>query len=344
VSQQQQVGTDVVLGSSGQCQMVLGRVLAPSGLAFFQDAAKSDPGSSITFNTQESATRLDLFGSTDADDRWGFDYVEYNYALAMQAYDIPAPSCDSLITYWIKHTVNLFAGTLTATYGWIRAMPVLYVSPDGSTPSLSQFLAHVRYDLMRVASIDDDEKDYGYGNPPIAYERSHSYTARAGARSRIFAGLLLDIWAIDGWVTGSAASMVLNPAISSYFPDNPPGVQYLSWPESMFPNCYITTAVCAALGKGDDCRELRVLRAYRDGYLRARPDGKQLIDRYYANAPALMSFLLLREDAADLFATLYERYIEPCVRLIEEGRNEPALELYRRMLVFVESTAGITAS
>jgi hypothetical protein len=58
---------------------------------------------------------------------------------------------------------------------------------------------------------------------------------------------MVDIWAQDGWVTGQGASLVENPASSSYFLGNPYGLEYLVWPESMFPDCYLSTAVCTGL-------------------------------------------------------------------------------------------------
>lgn len=38
--------------------------------------------------------------------------------------------------------------------------------------------------------------------------------------------------------------------------------------------CFITTAVCEAEGKPDDCAELTAFRAFRDGYLKAQPTAR----------------------------------------------------------------------
>ena len=53
--------------------------------------------------------------------------------------------------------------------------------------------------------------------------------------------------------------------------------------------CFITTAVCQELGKPDDCEELTAFRAFRDGYLRSRPDGEALIREYYNIAPGIVT-------------------------------------------------------
>ena len=55
--------------------------------------------------------------------------------------------------------------------------------------------------------------------------------------------------------------------------------------------CFLTSACTEARGLPDDCHELTVLRAFRDGYLRSQP--------------------------------------EPCVAMIERGENVEAHALYR---------------
>ena len=54
--------------------------------------------------------------------------------------------------------------------------------------------------------------------------------------------------------------------------------------------CYLTTAVCAAEGKADDCAELTALRSFRDGWLKDN-GGQALIDRYYDMAPTMVTLL-----------------------------------------------------
>ena len=52
--------------------------------------------------------------------------------------------------------------------------------------------------------------------------------------------------------------------------------------------CFITTAVCEAEGKPDDCAELTAFRRFRDGWLSQQPDGPALIEEYYEIAPAIV--------------------------------------------------------
>ena len=96
--------------------------------------------------------------------------------------------------------------------------------------------------------------------------------------------------------------------------------------------CYITTAVCESLNKPRDCYELQVLKAYRDNYLSAAPGGEALIAQYYDLAPTIVKRVNKQKEHASIYRELYETYISPCVRLIEEGENEACREKYQEMV------------
>lgn len=99
--------------------------------------------------------------------------------------------------------------------------------------------------------------------------------------------------------------------------------------------CYLTTACVEARGLSDDCAELRVLRAFRDGYMMDRLDGPKMIVAYYDRAPAILSALKARPDAADRLEGIYAT-ITTCVALIEAGAFSTALARYRRMVEELE--------
>ncbi len=96
--------------------------------------------------------------------------------------------------------------------------------------------------------------------------------------------------------------------------------------------CYITTAVCESFGKADDCYELTLLRDYRDGYLASLPDGKAMIDEYYDVAPSVVKHINQRGNAREIYGSIWENYLSPCIEMIEQGRREDCLELYREMV------------
>lgn len=96
--------------------------------------------------------------------------------------------------------------------------------------------------------------------------------------------------------------------------------------------CYITTAVCRSLGKPDDCYELTVLRKYRDGYLLMSDGGRELVEEYYNIAPTIVKRINREKDAGEIYRGIWQDYLSPCIRLIEEDRNEECREIYSQMV------------
>lgn len=100
--------------------------------------------------------------------------------------------------------------------------------------------------------------------------------------------------------------------------------------------CYITTAVCRSMDKPDDCYELTTLRRYRDGYLADTEDSGEIIREYYNIAPTIVKRIDRRDNPDAVYRKIWEDYLNPCIRLIEEDRNEECKELYIRMVRSLE--------
>lgn len=96
--------------------------------------------------------------------------------------------------------------------------------------------------------------------------------------------------------------------------------------------CYITTAVCEFYGKPDDCHELTQFRRFRDEWLVKQKGGKELIERYYKEAPSVVKRIDSREDRADIYKELNNNYIIPCVKCIDNQRFKDCKALYLEML------------
>lgn len=96
--------------------------------------------------------------------------------------------------------------------------------------------------------------------------------------------------------------------------------------------CYITTAVCQVYDKEDDCYELTLLRDYRDTYLASLPEGASLIREYYDVAPSIVKHINQRKDSRDIYRSIWEQYLGPCIRLIEEDRLPECRERYEDMV------------
>ncbi len=96
--------------------------------------------------------------------------------------------------------------------------------------------------------------------------------------------------------------------------------------------CYITTAVCRTFGKPDDCYELTLLRNYRDTYLSSLPGGREMIQEYYDVAPSVVKHIAQREDSDEIYRSIWENYLSPCIRMIEDGQNEACRQRYEEMV------------
>ena len=86
--------------------------------------------------------------------------------------------------------------------------------------------------------------------------------------------------------------------------------------------CYITTAICEEYGKPDDCYELTAFRGFRDNWLINQPDGKELIDRYYKTAPAVVELINNQKNRTEIYRHLNDNYLAKCLGYIEVGENE----------------------
>ena len=96
--------------------------------------------------------------------------------------------------------------------------------------------------------------------------------------------------------------------------------------------CFITTAVCLTMGKPDNCEELRLMRFFRDGWLRDQPDGIALIKDYYQTAPAIVEKINQQPDRKAIYEEIYQNYILPCVESIKTERFADSKRIYINMV------------
>lgn len=96
--------------------------------------------------------------------------------------------------------------------------------------------------------------------------------------------------------------------------------------------CYVTTAVCQNLNKGEDCEELRLIKEFRDGYLSSTEEGLALIEEYYDIAPTLVKRIAKDAEAQAKYVFLWNNYLAPCVAYIKAGSQEACKETYCAMM------------
>lgn len=93
--------------------------------------------------------------------------------------------------------------------------------------------------------------------------------------------------------------------------------------------CFLTSACVEAKGLPDDCRELTILRAFRDGYMRSLPEGQADICEYYHTAPVIVKKIKELPNAKEIFDTIYSELVLPCVKLIENDQKHEAYIKYK---------------
>ncbi len=96
--------------------------------------------------------------------------------------------------------------------------------------------------------------------------------------------------------------------------------------------CYVTTAVCRNLNKGEDCEELRLIKGFRDGYLSSTEEGEALIEEYYDIAPTLVKRIEKDAEAQAKYLWLWNTYLAPCVAYIKSGQDENCKVTYCSMM------------
>lgn len=96
--------------------------------------------------------------------------------------------------------------------------------------------------------------------------------------------------------------------------------------------CFITTAVCGSFGKPDDCYELTSFRRFRDTYMMETEERRRLVEEYYETAPGIVACINLEASPENIYRSIWDRYLESCLRDIEAGRKESCGRRYEQMV------------
>lgn len=96
--------------------------------------------------------------------------------------------------------------------------------------------------------------------------------------------------------------------------------------------CYITTAVCDSQGKPDNCYELTAFRNFRDSYLLRSEEGQKLVEEYYEIAPGIVMLINMQKNSKEIYDSIYEKYLMPCLGFIEDGKEEACQQHYVSMV------------
>lgn len=106
--------------------------------------------------------------------------------------------------------------------------------------------------------------------------------------------------------------------------------------------CFMTTAVCCGLHKPQDCREIMLMKRYRDEYLLQQDDGPNLIREYYDIAPTIVKRIERESEPEEKYLYLWNHYISKCVAYAENQENERCRQLYGTMMAELKEEYMVT--
>lgn len=103
--------------------------------------------------------------------------------------------------------------------------------------------------------------------------------------------------------------------------------------------CFLTTACCEYKGLPDDCRELTVMRNFRDTELKESGWGQRCIDLYYQEAPRILKQIESHPKRDELLEWLYSQ-IGQIVELVENKKGKEAVIYYLLMVTEADIKSG----
>lgn len=118
-------------------------------------------------------------------------------------------------------------------------------------------------------------------------------------------------------------------------PNDEPCKYYNDSSSSGNSGCWLTTACCEYKGLEDDCKELTILRRFRDEILMNMPDGKEMIQTYYQEAPRIIIQINQCEQKNEIYDWIYEKILN-IINKIEEKKYDQAVTDYLYMMYTVD--------
>ncbi|WP_286028836.1 CFI-box-CTERM domain-containing protein [Ligilactobacillus agilis] len=105
--------------------------------------------------------------------------------------------------------------------------------------------------------------------------------------------------------------------------------------------CFITTATCMSLNKGDDCEELMAMRRYRDMSTVKNPLIAELVREYYRIAPVIVKRIDAQPEKAQIYQQLWDKYISKTYTCIKREDYDNATKLYVSMVADLSEEYGV---
>lgn len=97
-------------------------------------------------------------------------------------------------------------------------------------------------------------------------------------------------------------------------------------------SCYLTSAMCSALGYEDDCEYLNILRNFRDTYMMESKECFPLLIQYEIIGPIISKYIAQDKIIANI---MLEQYITKAIKFIKENNYQAAIDTYKNMIYFL---------
>jgi len=100
-------------------------------------------------------------------------------------------------------------------------------------------------------------------------------------------------------------------------------------------SCFITSAVCKALSKADDCIELTAFRHFRDTFMQESAEMQAEVEEYYNIAPKICNAIdsLGKQVALKEYTRIWEHSIKPAFMALEVGDEQKAYNIYKETVL-----------
>lgn len=96
--------------------------------------------------------------------------------------------------------------------------------------------------------------------------------------------------------------------------------------------CFISVACIKAKGLPSDCYELRILRKFRDEYVKNLFDGNEIVENYYDIASTIVNKINELPNTNEIFQDIYTDLVLESVFLIENNKNQQAFFYFKEFI------------
>ncbi len=97
--------------------------------------------------------------------------------------------------------------------------------------------------------------------------------------------------------------------------------------------CYLTTAMCGALGYDDNCCYLNILRNFRDTYMMNNKECLPMLVEYEVIGPIISRNIANDKETANI---MLENYIAKAIMFIKRKDYQSAITIYQEMFYYLK--------